>query len=544
MATQWTLERVARHVVFDGGASIDGSSERLARRAIGNVHDLVRRGYSLEEAVALVPGTRMVKKPKKRAWIPVMSLCVALVACIGGAAGYMYAGSKMPHEVVAVSQPGDTWEAEPAKGTTILVVGTDERPVDDRGYGTKTDVPGIRTDVIMVVNVSGDGKRISAMSIPRDSQVTRPDCTMYDYETKTQLPAPLPPAQAVKINTVYQDGGAQCVVRTVEKLTGTHIDGYVGFSFDTFAAVVDALGGVEITTDTPLIDDTLGTVIAEPGTHTLTGEDALNFVRARKIAGESKNDFERIHRQQQFVSSLIHSLATSGKLTSSSFMSSMFSGVLPTLSTDGLSVGDIASLAASIRHGARLSFHTLPVTSEFNENGFVQLDNKAVKDIFFALNNDQPLEGDPTPDGTLKIVSDSSLAGAKVLIVSKSPYDQRASQLSDALTLQGAMVSRSQTDRDEKETTIYVADRAHSASALIASMYPSMSITAELTDEPVSSDTVVIALGSQGNDSIAHPSVLKEGVTIFAPYAGAKKVSAATAMAIPHGIINPDVAQQ
>ena len=47
-----------------------------------------------------------------------------------------------------------------------------------------------------------------------------------------------------KINEAYADGGPKLTVRTVEQLTGVHIDHYLEVDFVSFMKTVDVLGGV------------------------------------------------------------------------------------------------------------------------------------------------------------------------------------------------------------------------------------------------------------------------------------------------------------
>ena len=63
-----------------------------------------------------------------------------------------------------------------------------------------------------------------------------------------------------------------------------------------------AIGGVEICTPMAIKDDELGVVIDKPGKHTLKGDQALQYVRARKVQaqGDGGTDFDRIKRQQRF----------------------------------------------------------------------------------------------------------------------------------------------------------------------------------------------------------------------------------------------------
>ena len=87
---------------------------------------------------------------------------------------------------------------EPA--VNILVLGTDSRT--SASDPSQWQEGAQRTDAIMIVQVSGDRKTVSVMSIPRDSWVE------------------IPGHGQGKINAAYSYGGPSLTIHTVENLTG------------------------------------------------------------------------------------------------------------------------------------------------------------------------------------------------------------------------------------------------------------------------------------------------------------------------------------
>ncbi len=65
------------------------------------------------------------------------------------------------------------------------------------------------------------------MSIPRDTLVTRPDCTKADGSSMAS-------AERVMFNSIYSQAGPACVVKTVEKMSGVRMDHYVEIDFAGF----------------------------------------------------------------------------------------------------------------------------------------------------------------------------------------------------------------------------------------------------------------------------------------------------------------------
>lgn len=89
------------------------------------------------------------------------------------------------------------------------------------------------------------------------------------------------------------------------------IDHYIRLDFGSFIALVDAVGGVEISVPHQLIDPAYpkldgGTIHVEfePGKQTMTGERVLQYVRTR----HSDSYFECAARQQQVIDTLVSKL--------------------------------------------------------------------------------------------------------------------------------------------------------------------------------------------------------------------------------------------
>jgi LCP family protein required for cell wall assembly len=184
----------------------------------------------------------------------------------------------------------------------ILVIGSDTRYGQGSGYGTGLGTD--QSDTLMVIHIPADRQWAEVMSIPRDSWVNIPSCSMGDG----QLSAPT----QFKINEAFAIGnldgnhtalGVACTVRTVEQDTGIYINHFVVVNFTGFQDMVAALGGVEECNPTP-ISDPLSHLYLSAGYHMLTPAQALGYVRARYTIGDG-SDLERIGRQQAFMSSLI-----------------------------------------------------------------------------------------------------------------------------------------------------------------------------------------------------------------------------------------------
>ncbi|WCC79396.1 LCP family protein [Cutibacterium equinum] len=168
-------------------------------------------------------------------------------------------------------------------GTLVLLVGTDERQnlttQQQKELGTGTE-SGLRTDTMLLLYMPPHGKNV-LIALPRDSYL------------------PIPGHHKNKLNAAYSIGGAKLLVQSIEKATDLRIDGYVETGFGGFVEAVDAVGGVEVTLDKPMVDKDSHTNLPA-GTQTLDGVQALGYVRMRKA--DPEGDLGRVKRQQQVAS--------------------------------------------------------------------------------------------------------------------------------------------------------------------------------------------------------------------------------------------------
>ncbi len=184
-------------------------------------------------------------------------------------------------------------EAPPLERLTFLVMGSDSRENLPQELGIHDQVAGQRADVIMIVAIEEGFVRV--LSLPRDLRV--------EIEGAPH-----------KLNAAYAIGGPnpQLLYDTVERETGINLDYYVELDFAGFAAIVDELGGVDITFPYPA-RDLKSFLDVEAGRRHLDGRTALAYARSRQyeeyrdgewIAVEA-NDLGRISRQQSLLFSML-----------------------------------------------------------------------------------------------------------------------------------------------------------------------------------------------------------------------------------------------
>jgi len=203
-------------------------------------------------------------------------------------------------EVVQQLTPAPTSKSEPV---TVLLIGSDSRAglKDLKNFGT---APGQRADVIMLIRLYPNTDRAEILSIPRDLYVS------------------IPGKGKDRINAAYAFGGAPLIVKTVTEVTGIPINHYVEVDFTGFQAIVDQVGGVQISFPYPARDLNSGLNV-QAGLQTLDGTQALAYARSRHYqeyrngqwVSVDASDIGRTHRQQQLIFAILAKLKSPSTIT-------------------------------------------------------------------------------------------------------------------------------------------------------------------------------------------------------------------------------------
>ncbi|MFE4372368.1 LCP family protein [Streptomyces sp. NPDC056835] len=276
-------------------------------------------------------------------------------------------------------------------GLNLLLVGTDGRDKiteEERQKYRLGGEPCNCTDTVMLVHLSADGERASVVSVPRDSYAELPEHT--DAATgKRHEP------HAVKLNAAYAEGGPHLTVSTVERMTGVKISHYLEVDFTSFMKTVDALGGVEICTPRALKDSYTGLDLT-PGTHSMNGGQALQYVRSRHIDGAA--DLGRMQRQQRFLAALIDRATSSGVLLNPVRFKEVASTMLASVRADaGFGTEQLLALNEAMRGFSPSSseFTSVPLAGDGESvkgvGSTVKWDPVKSRELFRALREDRPL---------------------------------------------------------------------------------------------------------------------------------------------------------
>ncbi|MDJ0342563.1 LCP family protein [Streptomyces sp. H10-C2] len=341
---------------------------------------------------ARASGRRRGTTPRRR-MLRIAVWAVAGLVVLGSAgAGYLYFKFNGNIKSVDIQAAlGNDRPPEVDNGSQdILVLGSDSRAGKNNQYGT--DEGSARSDTAMIVHLYQGHKKASVVSIPRDTLITRPECAKPGGGTS-------PEARKVMFNESYSVGGPACAVKTVESMTGIRMDHYVEVDFTGFKGLIDALGGVPVTT-TKAIHDKSSHLDLAAGTHTLNGEQSLGLVRTRHGVADG-SDLGRIQLQQAFMKALMDRVNGLGVLSSPTQLYKVADKATKAITTDSqlASVKGLMSLAGSLKglSSSNINMVTLPVQyAKSDPNRVEPLDQQAAL-VWQALK-----AGLPIPAGATK----------------------------------------------------------------------------------------------------------------------------------------------
>lgn len=156
---------------------------------------------------------------------------------------------------------------------SVLVLGVDERE-GDKG----------RSDTMIIMTVNPSLNSTKMVSIPRDTYTE-----IIGHGTKD------------KLNHAYAFGGIEMALSSVENLFDMPIDYVVEVNMEGFQKVVDAVGGVTVQNNLAFTQDDFN---FPKGKITLTGEEALSYIRMRKE--DPEGDWGRQNRQRQVIQGVLN----------------------------------------------------------------------------------------------------------------------------------------------------------------------------------------------------------------------------------------------
>ena len=285
-----------------------------------------------------------VRPRKKRIWLRILIgvLCVLLLI-VGGAA--LFVNAKLNRmQRTSAGAPTPAPEAIVSTSGNEAKIKIDELEQRDSASEIPTDDIFKDKDVVNILLIGTD------MKIPGTGDPGRADgvviCSLNHATGEVKLVGfertigmPVPDKEDEILSYIFQYGGGPFMQESVSKVFRVDLDGYVHIPYETFPAVIDAIGGIDIKLDQSevyrLKRNVKVTEDLEPGMNHLGGYAAYILCHTR----ESDDDWARQGR----VRNVIQAVFKQAKNLSLSDMNRIADEVLPLVDTN-LTNSQIASL--------------------------------------------------------------------------------------------------------------------------------------------------------------------------------------------------------
>lgn len=313
------------------------------------------------------------------------------------------------------SERADNGSKDAYKGqaVNILVLGSDTRAGSNNVDGSQgsEEVAVARSDTAMVMHLSADRSRVDVVSIPRDTLVSIPSCTLRDKTSSA-------PQDDTMFNQAFATGagtgtdttaiglGAACAIKTVEAMSGIVIHEFVVVDFSGLERMVDALDGVGVYVTEEIDDPHYTGAQFSVGCHHMSGAEALQYARVRHGVSNG-SDTSRIGRQQNLMGAMIRAAVSKNLLTNLDDLYSFASAGLSTLTVSkGIgSLSTLAGLAKSVSDVGmdKINFIALPTTeAPWDPNRLVPTQD--ANRVWKALKKDEPV-----PSSTVSAQGDGTV---------------------------------------------------------------------------------------------------------------------------------------
>lgn len=297
----------------------------------------------------------------------------------------------------------------------LFIAGTDAcEPEYAQFFGSRctgADAGGELNDVNLLVHISAEPRRVTVVSFPRDLMVPIPSCTRADGSQTSAMSKQM-------INSAYMYGGLSCVVKTVSQLAGRPIPFAAKVTWGGVIEITNAIGGVEVCIGNGGIRDRYTGIDWPAGPRTISGLEALQFLRTRHGL-ENGSDLARISNQQQYMSRLAKKIMSEDVLsdlpTLLKLASTAVDNITPSESlTNPVTLMQIALAVKNVSFDD-IVFVQYPVNADPSDPNRVVPNYEAAEQLWAAIDANVPIS----------LTADPSRGGG-VIVVDPQPSEQPA----------------------------------------------------------------------------------------------------------------------
>ena len=290
---------VVRPSVSDGhmnASSVRFSSARKQTKAShGVVHTIApdtRTGEDRAQYNRRMNSNRYLQERQQRRHVlgiaiaVVVAVVIVVAAIAAGVAAYLGSTSSS----IAL-------EDSDAKSALTAVSDASKTPyyvlIDAELGSTSQPLENVGPDLLELVRIDEANGKVTLVNIPPELQISS------GYTVKC-------------ISETAADGDA-ALVDAVKDLTGVKIAHFVKLDQDELVSLVDKLGGVSLSLSEEIDDPNAGDIYIPKGDRTLSGQEALVYLRATNVANSLEG---RMQHQNEFTAQVLQALSSnSGKIS-------------------------------------------------------------------------------------------------------------------------------------------------------------------------------------------------------------------------------------
>lgn len=207
---------------------------------------------------------------------------------------YVKTANENYDEMITIYSDGKPYK--PKKNiNAVLVIGIDQSEIEDNNSFINSE----QADFLILAVIDSEAETWQLIQINRDTMTEVTKLDIYGNYAGSDV-------MQIALAHTYGTGKLDSCRNTVDAVSnlfyGIDIDTYFSLRMDAIPIINDYFGGVEVHIDTDM-------TVADPAfqkdkTLTLTGEQAVHYVRARQSLQDSSNLY-RMSRQQQYISGLV-----------------------------------------------------------------------------------------------------------------------------------------------------------------------------------------------------------------------------------------------
>lgn len=300
--------------------------------------------------------------------MPLFALVVVvlLLACVGWSVGAVHAISPNTgiDSIAALARAGSprtgsvAWDVDKNQRINLLLMAHGGAGGDNQDY----------TDTMLVVSIRPRSGRATVIALPRYLWVEIPAPTSGVVDGKLYSAYAIGAGRNsafLRPAWLTPTGAGDLASATVAATIGQPITGWIAITNQGFAAIVDAIGGVEMDIPVALDDsrypsdtgDSTTHIHFDAGRQTLNGAQALEYARSRLSTSES----DRSSRQELLVAALLQRLR-SPQLSprSATALATIAAGIRTNLALDDIQSLDALSERVSAGSINRITVDSTP----------------------------------------------------------------------------------------------------------------------------------------------------------------------------------------